>query len=83
MMSTSRPGILVVDEQGELSVTVATHGFETDRLIHHPNPISGSFISKIVRNLPGTDISVAKLNTDLRYTNPSVRNRRQSRGRRN
>lgn len=51
-------GILVVDDQGELFVTVATHGFQTDGLIFHPNPISGSVIGKIVRSLPGTDISL-------------------------
>ena len=62
-------GILVVDDQGEPFVTVATHGFQTDGLIFHPNPISGSVVGKIVRSLPGTDISLAKLNTGLRYYN--------------
>lgn len=38
-------------------------------MIFHPNPISGSVVGKIVRSLPGTNISVAKLNTGLRYTN--------------
>lgn len=34
-------GILVVDDQGEAFITVATHGFQTDGLVFHPNPISG------------------------------------------
>lgn len=67
MYKQTTSGILVVDEQGEPFITVATRGFETDGLIYHPNPISGSIIGKIVHNLPGTDISVAKLNTGLRY----------------
>lgn len=69
MYKKTTSAILVVDEQGEPFITVATHGFETDGLIYHPNPISGSIIGKIVPNLPGTDLSVAKLNTGLRYTN--------------
>lgn len=60
---------MVADDHGELFVTVATHGFQTDGLNFHPNPISGSVIGRIVCSLPGTDISLAKLNTGLRYYN--------------
>lgn len=54
-------GILVVDEQGEPLITVATHGFETDGLIYYPNPISESIIGKIglgyTNQTFGTDVN--------------------------
>lgn len=62
-------GILVANKDGELFITVATHGFENDGLIYHPIPMSGSLIGRIVEKLPGTGISVAKLKKGLRYTN--------------
>lgn len=62
-------GILVTNENGESFITVATHGFEIDGLVYHPNPISGSVIGRIIEKLPGTDISIARLEKGLRYTN--------------
>jgi hypothetical protein len=62
-------GILVVNKDGHPFITVATHGFEADGLVYHPNPVTGSVIGRIIEHLPGTDISVMKLNTGLRYTN--------------
>lgn len=69
MYRQTTSGLLVVNGHGEPFITVATHGFEPDGLIYHPNPLTGSVIANIVHNLPGTDISVAKLNTGLRYVN--------------
>lgn len=69
MYKKTTSGILVVDKDGEPFITVATHGFEADGLVYHPNPISGSIIGRIVQHLPGTDISLAKLNPSLRYAN--------------
>ena len=62
-------GILVANKDGHPFVTVATHGFEADGLVYHPNPVTGSVIGRIIEHLPGTDISLMKLNTGLRYTN--------------
>jgi hypothetical protein len=62
-------GILVVNKDGHPFITVATHGFEADGLVYHPNPVTGSVIGRIVEHLPGTDISVIELNPGLRYTN--------------
>jgi hypothetical protein len=62
-------GILVVNQNGDPFITVATHGFEADGLVYHPNPVTGSVIGRIIEDLPGTDISVAKLNPGLRYIN--------------
>ena len=62
-------GILVVDRHGQLFITVATHGFEDDGLVYHPTPVKGSVIGRIVDRLPGTDISIVKLNSGLRYVN--------------
>ena len=69
MYKKTTSGILVVNKDGEPFITVATHGFEADGLVYHPNPITGSVIGRIVEHLPGTDISVVKLNSGLRYTN--------------
>ena len=69
VFKTTSSGILVVNRHGEMFITVATHGFEEDGLVYHPDPHKGMVIGKIVQNLPGTDISLAKLNAGLRYTN--------------
>ena len=61
--------VLVVNKDGHPFITVATHGFEADGLVYHPNPVTGSVIGRIVEHLPGTDISLVKLNPGLRYTN--------------
>jgi hypothetical protein len=66
---TTTSGILVVDRHGQPFITVATHGFEDDGLVYHPNPVKGSVIGKIVDRLPRTDISIVKLNSGLRYVN--------------
>jgi hypothetical protein len=62
-------GILVVNKDGDPFITVATHGFEADGLVYHPNPVTESVIGRIIEHLPGTGISVMKLNPGLRYTN--------------
>lgn len=66
-------GILVKDQQGSLFITVASHGFEDDGLVYHPDPDTGVIIGKIVKDLPGTGISLAKLNPGLRYVNETFR----------
>jgi hypothetical protein len=66
---TTTSGILVVDRSGQPFITVPTHVFEDDGLVYHSNPIKGSVIGKIVDKLPGTDISIVKLNSGLRYAN--------------
>ena len=70
---TSTSGILVVDRNGQLFITVATHGFEADGVVYHPNPHKGSVIGQIMKSLPGTDISLAKLNPGLRYINETFK----------
>ena len=67
-------GILVVNRVGELFITVASHGFEDDGLVYHPDPKHGKVIGKIVASLPHTDISMVKLNTGLRYVNVTFGN---------
>ncbi|KAA6406532.1 MAG: hypothetical protein FRX48_09697 [Lasallia pustulata] len=66
---TTTSGILVTNQKGELFITVATHGFEDDGLVYHPNPHKGTVIGRVIENLPGTDISIARLNSGLRYVN--------------
>ena len=66
---TTSSGILVADQNGQLFITVASHGFEDDGLIFHPNPHAGNVIGNIVDTLLGTDISIAKLKPGLRYVN--------------
>lgn len=66
---TTTSGLLVADQHSEFYITVATHGFEADGLVYHPNPHEGIVIGHIVANLPGTDISLAKLVPGLRYVN--------------
>ena len=66
---TTTSGLLVVDRYGQPFITVATHGFEDDGLVYHPTPSTGLVIGKIVERLPGTDISIVKLNPGLRYVN--------------
>ncbi|KAL9102553.1 MAG: hypothetical protein Q9163_002303 [Psora crenata] len=62
-------GILVTNREGQSFITVATQGFEEDGLVYHPNPKNGTLIGQIIESLPGTDISIARLNPGLRYVN--------------
>ncbi|KAL2041234.1 hypothetical protein N7G274_006179 [Stereocaulon virgatum] len=62
-------GVLVANQEGQIIITVATHGFEDDGLVEHPNPHKGTVIGRIIESLPGTDISIASLNPGLRYVN--------------
>ena len=73
-------GILIIDRYGNKFITVATHGFESDGLVWHPTPEKGKIIGKIVDQLPGTDISIAKLNSGLRYTNETFGTRENPSG---
>lgn len=66
---TTTSGILVANEKGEIFITVATRGSEQDGLIYHPKPTNGQVIGMVIKDLPGTDISVARLNAGLRYIN--------------
>jgi len=67
--TTTTSGILVTDREGQILITVATHGFDEDGLVYHPNPHTGTVIGRIRGSLPDTDISVARLNPGLRYVN--------------
>ena len=71
---TSTSGILVTNNGGEMFVTVASHGFEDDGLVYHPNPKHGKVIGRIVASLPHANISLAKLNPGLRYINETFGN---------
>lgn len=62
-------GIMVANDKGEIFITVATHGFENDGLVYHPNPLTGRVIGRVVDVLPGTDISIVKLESGLEYLN--------------
>ena len=64
---TTTSGILVTNREGQIFITVATHGFEDDGLIYHPNPHKGTVIGRIIDSLPRTHISIARLNPGLRY----------------
>lgn len=66
---TTTSGILVANQNGEIFITVATHGFEDDGLVYHPDPHKGTVIGRIVDALSGTDISIAKLDAGLHYVN--------------
>ncbi|KAL8734989.1 MAG: hypothetical protein Q9166_001114 [cf. Caloplaca sp. 2 TL-2023] len=62
-------GILVQDQYNQKFITVATHGFQQDHLVYHPNPTTGTVIGEIIEDLEGTDISIARLAPGLRYVN--------------
>lgn len=66
---TTTSGVLVANLKGQISITVATHGFEEDGLVYHPNPHKGTIVGRIIESLPGTDISIARLNPGLQYVN--------------
>lgn len=66
---TTTSGILVADTDGQFFVTVATHGFQPDGHVYHPNPKTGILIGNIVDSIPHTDISIVKLKPGLRYVN--------------
>lgn len=69
VFKTTTSGILLTYRNGNLFITVATHGFEEDGMIYHPNLYKGSVIGQIIKTLSGTDISITRLNPDLRYIN--------------
>ena len=62
-------GLLVTDSDGTAFVTVAAHGFESDNLVYHPDPLSGIVIGTVVKTIPEIDVSLVRLNGGLRYTN--------------
>ena len=45
---TTTSGILVANIAEEIFITVASHGFEDDGLIYHPNPKHGKVIGRII-----------------------------------
>ena len=55
------------------------HTFEQNRRIFHLSP-SGTLMGKIIESLPGTDVSIAKLNPGLRYVNKTFGNNTDSQG---
>ena len=71
---TTTSGILVADAKGEFFVTVASHGFNQDGLVYHPNPKSGTEIGRVVRSLPHLDISLVRLHPGFRYVNHTFGN---------
>ncbi|KAA6408946.1 MAG: hypothetical protein FRX48_07290 [Lasallia pustulata] len=66
---TTTSGILVTNQKGKLFITIATYGFEDDGLVYHLNPHKGTVIGRVIENLLGTDISIARLNSGLQYVN--------------
>ena len=78
--NSTTSGILVADQLGELFITVASHGFENDGLVWHPDPRTGQVIGRIQRSIPGADISLVKLNTGLRYVNETFGSNNQPNG---
>ena len=66
---TTTSGILIINRNGQIFITVATYRFKEDSLVYHPNPYNGTVIRRIIESLLGTDISIARLNPGLRYVN--------------
>jgi hypothetical protein len=66
--NSTTSGILVVDKLGTPFITVATHGFNPDGEVWHPDP-TGIMIGKIVHTIPGADISLVQLTRGIRYVN--------------
>ena len=62
-------GIMVANDNGEHFITITTNGFEDDGLVYHPNLLTGRVIGRVVEVLPGTSISMMKLNPGLEYVN--------------
>ena len=58
-------GIMIVNQDGELFITVAAHGFEEDGLVWHPTPHQGKIIGTVVDSIPDTNIAIVKLNKEV------------------
>jgi len=66
--NSTTSGVLVVDKSGTPFITVATHGFNGDGEVWHPDP-NGVMVGKIAYTIPDTDISLVKLARGIRYVN--------------
>ena len=62
-------GLLVEDAQGHRYVTCALHGFLSDGIVFHPDPIRGRPIGKVVQSFPNADVGLVRLEPGIRYTN--------------
>ncbi|KAI9864860.1 MAG: hypothetical protein M1813_002630 [Trichoglossum hirsutum] len=62
-------GVLVKNNEGEIFITVASHGFPLgEETAYHPTP-SGRVIGKVERRLGETDIALVRPDPGLTYTN--------------
>jgi hypothetical protein len=50
-------------------VTCALHGFLSDGIVFHPDPIRGRPIGKVVQRFPNVDVGLVRLKSGIRYTN--------------
>ena len=62
-------GLLVKDAEGHHYVTCALHGFLSDDIVFHPDPIRGRPIGKVVQRFPNVDVGLVLLASGIRYTN--------------
>ena len=62
-------GLLVKDAEGDHYVTCALHGFLSDGIVFHPDPIRGRPIGKVVQRFPNVDVGLVLLESGIRYTN--------------
>jgi len=62
-------GLLVEDAEGHRYVTCALHGFLSDDIVFHPDPIRGRQIGKVVQRFPNIDVGLVRLESGIRYTN--------------
>ena len=62
-------GLLVKDAEGHHYVTCALHGFLSDDIVFHPDPIRGRPIGKVVQRFPNVDVGLIRLESGIRYTN--------------
>ena len=62
-------GLLVKDAKGNHYVTCALHGFLSDGIVFHPDPIKGRPIGKVVQRFPNIDVGLVRLEPGTHYTN--------------
>src|SRR5271156_756646 len=59
-------GLLVKDAEGHHYVACALHGFLSDGIVFHPDPIRGRPIGK---RFPNVNVGLVRLEPGIRYTN--------------
>lgn len=62
-------GVLVRNALGHPFITVAASDFTPGGMIYHPAPEKGVQIGQIVKNIPGTNIYIVKLERGIAYGN--------------